>query len=97
MEPSAFIRSGAGFEAVKAAVAVVPITLIVIFLGVLWLLGLACGEDRRKYVADLSTQARETISVLRGAATASRSAARRRSALPSAREEGVIPAPQAPE
>ena len=34
--------------------AVVPVVLLVLFTGLLWLLGLMCGRERRRYVTDLS-------------------------------------------
>jgi hypothetical protein len=43
--------------AAARAVAVVPVVLIVLFIGVLWLLGLLCGQKRREYVMKLSGQA----------------------------------------
>lgn len=50
------VTSGFGHAAVRAA-AVVPATLIVLFIGLLWLIGLACGEQRRAYVIVISAQA----------------------------------------
>jgi hypothetical protein len=44
--------------------AVVPVVLLVVFTGLLWLLGLICGRERRRYVTDLSRQAMEAIGVL---------------------------------
>lgn len=38
--------------------------LIVLFTDLLWLLGLMCGRDRRRYVTDLSRQAMDAIGVL---------------------------------
>jgi hypothetical protein len=54
---------GTGSAMLRAA-AVVPIVLIVLFTGLLWLLGLMCGRDRRCYVTDLSRQAMGAIGVL---------------------------------
>jgi fumarate reductase subunit D len=54
---------GAGSVMTRAA-AVVPVVLIVLFTGLLWLLGLMCGRDRRRYVTDLSQQAMGAIGVL---------------------------------
>jgi hypothetical protein len=39
--------------------AVAPVILLMLFTGLLWLLGLVCGADRRRYVTDLSQQAME--------------------------------------
>jgi hypothetical protein len=36
---------------------VVPATLMVLFVGLLWLIGLACSERRRAYVIVISGQA----------------------------------------
>jgi hypothetical protein len=49
--------------AVRVA-AVVPVVLLVVFVGLLWLLGLACGRDRRRYVTTLSGQAMGAAGVL---------------------------------
>ncbi len=54
---------GAGPAMIRAA-AVIPVVLIVLFTGLLWLLGLMCGRDRRRYVTCLSRQAMATIGVL---------------------------------
>jgi hypothetical protein len=54
---------GTGSAMLRAA-AVVPVTLIVLFTGLLWLLGLMCGRERRRYVTDLSQQAMDAIGVL---------------------------------
>ena len=43
---------------------VVPATLIVLFIGLLWLLGLMCNQARRSYVTALSKQAMETVGKL---------------------------------
>ena len=56
--------------------AVVPVVLLVVFTGLLWLLGLIRGRERRRYVTDLSRQAMEAIGVfaartLRSTATTS--------------------------
>jgi len=53
----------AGSAAVRV-VAVVPAVLLVLFIGLLWLLGLMCGRDRRRYVTDLSQQAMATVGTL---------------------------------
>jgi hypothetical protein len=58
--------AGAGPATMRVA-AVVPVTLLVLFTGLLWLLGLMCGSERRCYVTELSQQAMEAVSVwLRG-------------------------------
>ena len=44
--------------------AVVPVVLLVLFTGLLWLLGLICGRERRRYVTHLSRQAMVAIGVL---------------------------------
>jgi len=44
--------------------AVIPVVLIVLFVGLLWLLGLICGRERRRYVTNLSRQAMGAIGVL---------------------------------
>jgi hypothetical protein len=43
---------------------VVLVILLVLFTGLLWLLGLMCGRECRRYVADLSRQAMDAISAL---------------------------------
>lgn len=52
--------SGAGHTLVRAA-AVVPVILLVLFLGLLWLIGLSCGKERRAYVTKLSCQAMAAV------------------------------------
>jgi fumarate reductase subunit D len=54
---------GAG-PAITRVAAVVPVILLVLFTGLLWLLGLMCGRERRRYVIDLSQQAMGAIGVL---------------------------------
>lgn len=34
--------------------AVIPVILLVLFMGLLWLLGLGCGREGRRYVTNLS-------------------------------------------
>lgn len=46
------------------AAAVVPAALLIIFIGLVWLLGLACGKDRREYVTKISEQAMNAISLM---------------------------------
>src|SRR6185437_12517586 len=54
---------GSGAVLVRVA-AVVPVILLVLFAALLGLLGLLCGRERRRYVANLSRQALDTASVL---------------------------------
>jgi putative Mn2+ efflux pump MntP len=54
---------GVGLAAVRVAT-VVPVVLIVLFTGLLWLLGLMCGPQRRLYVTHISQQAIGAIGVL---------------------------------
>ena len=54
---------GAGPAMVRVA-AVVPVVLLVLFTGLLWLLGLVCGRERRRYVTNLSQQAMGVVGVL---------------------------------
>lgn len=42
--------------------AALPVTLLSLFIGLLWLIGLACGKDRREYVTKISDQAMCAIS-----------------------------------
>jgi hypothetical protein len=55
--------AAAGSAAVRAA-AVVPTVLLILFVGVLWILGLACGPDRRLYVTKVSHEAMAVIGIL---------------------------------
>jgi len=57
------VPASAGAAAVRAA-AVIPAVLLVLFIGLLWLLGLACGKERRRYVTTLSQQAMDAVGVL---------------------------------
>ena len=54
---------GVGPALVRVA-AVVPVVLLVLFTGIIWVLGLMCGKDRRRYVTTLSQQAMTAIGVL---------------------------------
>jgi len=54
---------GVGAVIVRGA-AVVPVVLIIMFTGVLCLLGLACGEKRREYVTTVSDRALSAIEVM---------------------------------
>jgi hypothetical protein len=55
--------AGIGTSVIRAA-AVIPAVLLVLFAGLLWLLGLPCGKDRRSYVITLSQQAMDVVGVL---------------------------------
>jgi hypothetical protein len=57
------VTPGMGAAVVRVA-AVVPVVLMVLFIGLLWLLGLVCGRDRRRYVTQISQQAMVTVGVL---------------------------------
>jgi hypothetical protein len=46
------------------AAAVIPATLLIAFIGLLWLLGLFCDKDRRNYVITLSQQAMDAVGIL---------------------------------
>jgi hypothetical protein len=50
--------SSTGNAMIRAAV-VVPVVLLVVFIGLLWLLRLLCDRGRRHYVTGVSKQARE--------------------------------------
>jgi hypothetical protein len=54
---------GVGPAMVRVA-AVVPVMMLVLFTGLLWLLGLMCGRERRQYVTNLSQQAMGAIGAL---------------------------------
>jgi hypothetical protein len=54
---------GSGAIAVRT-LAVLPVILLVLFAMLLGLLGLLCGQERRKYVMALSRQVLGTASVL---------------------------------
>ena len=70
-----------GHVIVKIAT-VVPVTLLVLCTGFLWLLGLPCDRGRREYVTDLSRQALEaSVSLIHGCA-ARRALAREHQATP---------------
>lgn len=49
------LPSGAGPTVARVA-AVVPVILLVLFTGLLWLLGLLCGHERRRYVTGFTRQ-----------------------------------------
>jgi hypothetical protein len=44
--------------------AVIPVVLLVLFTGLLWLLGFFAGRERRRYVTTLSKQAMGTVGAL---------------------------------
>jgi hypothetical protein len=46
------------------AIAVIPATLLILFIGLLWLLGLFCGNERRSYVIAVSQQAMDAVGIL---------------------------------
>ena len=50
--------------AMMRVAAVIPVVLLVLFTGLLWLLGLMCDRERRSYVTNLSCQAMEAIGAL---------------------------------
>ena len=52
---------GAAHALVRVA-AVIPAVLLVLFIGLLWLLGLPCDRERLRYVTDLSQQAMKLAS-----------------------------------
>ena len=54
---------GSGTAVVRAAI-VVPVILLVLFVGVFGLLGLLCGRERRKYLMNLSLRAMSTAGLL---------------------------------
>jgi len=58
VKPAAVIAMlhAAGPTAERIAL-IVPVTLITLLVGLLWLVGLACGKDRRQYVKQISDQA----------------------------------------
>jgi hypothetical protein len=39
----------------------VPATLLVLFSGLLWLIGLCCGKERRAYIMKITSQATGTV------------------------------------
>lgn len=55
--------SAAGHGVLRVA-GILPAVLLVLFIGVLWLLGLACRQPRRDYVTTLSAQAMTVIGAL---------------------------------
>jgi hypothetical protein len=55
--------SAIGVSTTRAA-AVIPAALLVLFAGLLWLLGLLCGRERRSYVITVSQQAMDVVGML---------------------------------
>jgi hypothetical protein len=49
---------------ISRAAAIIPATLLIVFIGLLWLLGLLCDKDRRNYVVTLSQQAMDAVGIL---------------------------------
>jgi hypothetical protein len=52
--------SGFGPAMIRAAT-IIPAALIVLFLGLLWLVGLACGDQRRTYVIVITDHAMRAL------------------------------------
>src|SRR5215471_688044 len=52
-QPGPVMTPGAGPAMVRVA-AVIPVVLLVLFTGLLWLLGLIRGPERRRYVTNLT-------------------------------------------
>ena len=51
--------SGHAFARIAAAI---PLAILVLFIGLLWLLALPCGKERRSYVTAISAQVMRAIS-----------------------------------
>jgi len=51
----------AGIRGAVLAVLAVPATLIALAVGLLWLLGLLCGKNRREYITGITQQAMNAI------------------------------------
>jgi hypothetical protein len=51
-------------DAIRVVALVVAVTLLVLFTGLLWLLGLVSGKGGRQYVTKISDQAMRAASVL---------------------------------
>lgn len=49
---------------VARVAAVVPASSLILLVGLLWLLGLACDDGRRAYVTTISAQAMQTAQTL---------------------------------
>jgi hypothetical protein len=50
--------------------AMIPVTLLTVFAGILWLLGLMVSDKRREYVTEISNQAMRAASAMMGAVLA---------------------------
>jgi len=51
-------------DVVRVVAQIVPVTLLVLFTGLLWLLGLVSGKGGRQYVTKISDQAMRTASAM---------------------------------
>jgi hypothetical protein len=51
-------------DAIRVVALAVPVTLLVLFTGLLWLLGLVSGKGGREYVTMISDQAMRAASVM---------------------------------
>jgi hypothetical protein len=65
--------------------AALPVTLISLFIGLLWLIGLACGKERRQYVTKISEQAMHAISSIWQGASPAEPSSNRPAVLDTAR------------
>ncbi len=54
---------GVGSAMLRIA-AVIPVILLVLFMGLLWLLGFFAGRDRRRYVTTLSRHVMAAVGTL---------------------------------
>jgi hypothetical protein len=50
-----------GIRSALLVVLVLPASLLALAVGLLWLLGLLCGESKRKYITAVTREARGTI------------------------------------
>jgi hypothetical protein len=63
-----------GIRGVLLAVLAVPASVLALAVGLLWLLGLLCGQRRREYITGITQQAMSAIvGIFHGAAAASSS------------------------
>jgi hypothetical protein len=76
-----FVMLRAVSPAAGRMVAAVPVTLLSLFIGLLWLIGLACGEERRQYVMKISDQMMRAVSSIWQSALPPESSSNRPSAL----------------
>lgn len=73
-----------GMRGAVLIVVTVPMSVIALAISLLWILGLLCGKDRRKYITGISQQAMTAIvGVLHGEQEASKPAIVRSRELPS--------------